>query len=243
MNWYGKVRRLTVLFCLSIILMLSTGCGSSGAEEVALDEILINAHAAMNAFDGYHFLIITEGKDVFLDENQTIILKQAEGDYASPDRVAGTIKIAISTMVAEVSIINIGDSKWETNPIFGTWQESTTDYAFRPLEILDPDSGIIAVIAEDTTDLALESEAALEELPGQELLKLSGSLSGTRISQLSYGLIDDETLSVEMWITPDTYEINRIMITDPANSAEEVDTNWLIDFWNFGETPDIQPPL
>jgi hypothetical protein len=222
--------------------ILISGCGATGEEALTAEEALAQSFTTMSSLDGFHFLILTEGKEAYLDQQETIVFLEAEGDFAAPDRVAGDIKVKFMTMVAEVSIINIAEMKWETNMLTGAWQESTTDYAFQPLSLLNPDSGIIAVIAKDAFDLVMEEGAALEELPGQELIKLSGSLTGTRVSELSFGLIDDETLGVELWITPGSFELNRLVITDPMNPDEEVDTTWTMDFWNFGETADIQPP-
>jgi hypothetical protein len=235
---------LLVKILLGIIVsaILITGCTETQEDVLTADEALALSAETMRAKAGFSFLIIPEGEDAFLDQQKTIILSQAEGDYLVPDKVSATIKIIFSGIVAEVSVISIGEDTWETNVLTGGWQESSADYAFQPLSLFHPEIGLVAVIAEDTSELEMEEGATLEELPGIELLHLNGKLEGTRVSQLSAGLIDDELLDIELWIDSESYELHRLMITDPANTAEGVDTDWQIDFWNFGTAADIQPP-
>lgn len=232
--------RLILLF--SFISLLAIGCGGTEEEVITAEEVLAQSFTTMSSLDGYHFLIVTEGKDIFIDQQETILFLEADGDFTAPDRAAGKIKIMVMSLIAEISIINIGEMKWETNVLTGSWQETTADYAFQPLSLLNPDTGIVAVISQDAFDLEMEEGVILEELPGQELIRIAASLTGTQINQLSLGLIDDETLGLELWVTPGSYELNRLVITDPMNAGEEVDTTWTMDFWNFGEAVDIQPP-
>jgi hypothetical protein len=233
----GKI--YTALLLISILI---TSCSGAQEDTLTPEEVLALSADTMKNQEGFSFLIIPEGEDTFVDQQKTIILSQADGDYLVPDKVSATIKIVFSGIVAEVSVISIGENTWETNVLTGGWQKSSASYAFQPLSLLHPETGIIAVIAEDTSELKMDKGAAIEELPGVDLLHLRGTLEGARINQLSAGLIDDETLGVELWITPESYELHRLVITDPANSAEGVDTTWQMDFWNFGTIADIQPP-
>jgi hypothetical protein len=233
---------VSILLVISMSAILIAGCAETQDDMLTADEALALSAETMKTQEGFSFLIIPEGEDSFLDQQKTIILSQAEGDYLVPDKVSATIKIIFSGIVAEVSVISIGEDTWETNVLTGGWQKSTADYAFQPLSLLHPETGLIAVIAEDTSELEMEEGAALEELPGIELLHLTGKLEGSRVNQLSAGLIDDELLEVELWVDAGSYEIHRLLITDPTNSAEGKDTIWQMDFWNFGTVADIKPP-
>lgn len=240
-SYLGYLRVILLGILLSSILI--AGCSDTQEEAPTAEEVLSQSFETMSELQGFSFLIDPQGEETHLDEQKTIVLTQAEGEYQVPDKVSATIKITFSGIVAQVSVISIGEDTWETNVLTGTWQKSTASYAFQPLSLFDPDTGIIAVISEDTTELKMQAGASIEELPGVELLHLFGALDGERINQLSAGLIDDEPLEVELWVTPETYEIHRLLITDPSNTQGGIDTIWQIDFWNFGEIPDIQPPL
>lgn len=239
----SKFKKLGKIYTtLLIISILVISCSGAQEESLTAEDALSLSFETMKSLDGFSFLIIPDGEDTFVDQQNTIILSQADGDYLVPDKVSATIKIVFSGIVAEVSVISIGENTWETNVLTGGWQKSSASYAFQPLSLLHPETGIIAVIAEDTSELEMNEGATIEELPGVDLLHLRGTLEGARINQLSADLIDDEILGVELWITPESYELHRLVITDPANSAEGVDTTWQIDFWNFGAIADIQPP-
>jgi hypothetical protein len=53
-------------------------------------------------------------------------------------------------------------------------------------------------------------------------------------------MIGPDAADIELWITPDTFELNRMVVVEPG--AEE-DTIWTIDFWDFDQVSDISPPI
>ena len=78
-------------------------------------------------------------------------------------------------------------------------------------------------------------------MPGQKMYAITGRLRGERIYQMSYEMIGPESMDVKLWISPQSYELDRIFITDP-NQAGEEPTTWQVDFWDFGTAAVIEPP-
>jgi hypothetical protein len=94
----------------------------------------------------------------------------------------------------------------------------------------------------DLTNLVLRGVEELPELPGIPLYALTGRLDGERIYQMSYAMIGPETMEVQLWIAPDTFELYRVVISEP--SADPADpTIWQLDFWDFNVPVEITPPL
>lgn len=189
---------------------------------------------------GFDFLIEREGAPAFLDPQGTLSFRRAEGEYASPDRVRATIRVIAPGIVTDIAVISIGPIQWETNMLTGEWQELPPDWGFNPGVLFDPETGIQAALIEDLSELILLGTAELEELPGQSLLHLRGRIGGQRLYSVSYGMIGPDAADIELWITPDTFELNRMVVVEPG--AEE-DTIWTIDFWDFDQVSDISPPI
>jgi hypothetical protein len=45
-----------------------------------------------------------------------------------------------------------------------------------------------------------------------------------------------------VWVAPQTFEVHRIQIIDPVE-GESQPTTWTIDFLNYEQKVDIQPPV
>jgi len=226
-----------------LILLLLTACAGLQIEELPPEEILARSAERMQELAGFHYRIERSGASAFLDYNQTISFRRAEGDYVLPDRVTAEVRVIAPGIIAEVSIISIGGTQWETNYLTGEWQVVPPEYAFQPQILLNPDTGIQAVLERDLTSLVYEGIDEIEEMPGFMLYKLHGTLEGDGAYLATYGMIDRDPLDVQLWIAPHTFELHRVIVIDPADPGEDEDTTWQIDFWDFDKTVVIQPPV
>jgi hypothetical protein len=117
------------------------------------------------------------------------------------------------------------------------------EYAFQPQILLNPDTGIQAVLERDLQSLSYVGIDEIEEMPGFPLYKLEGMLEGDGAYDATYGMIDKDPLDVQMWIAPGTFELHRVIVIDPADPGEDEDTVWQIDFWDFDQTVEIEAPI
>jgi lipoprotein LprG len=222
-----------------LVAWLLSACGGASLPDLPPGEIVARSAERMQAMPGFHFLIERSGAPAFIDPQQTLSFRRAEGIFVAPDRVNATVRVIAPGMVAEVSVISIGDVQWETNLLTGEWQELPPDWGFNPGDLFDAESGIQTALTNDLSDVSLDSIEELEELPGLRLYRITASMEGDRLSQVSYGMIGPEPVEVVLWIAPWTYELHRVTFTEPG--AQE-STMWQIDFWDFDQTVDIEPP-
>lgn len=238
-----KLGRILKYLIVLVLLFLLGACGGTEKEITDPKELIVLSSEKMRSLGGFQYKIDRTGEPAFIDDSETISFRTAEGNYVVPDKVTAKVKVITPLIVTEVDIISIGDQQWETNVLTGLWQKVPVEYALQPQELLNPNTGLQALLEEDLYDLTLVGLVELEEMPGKSLQLIQGLLSGQGAYDLTYGMIDNEVLSVQLWIDPDTYDIHRVVVVDPMNEGDEEDTVWQIDFWDFDTVIEINPPI
>lgn len=202
-----------------------------------------SAADVMRALDGFSFRLARTGAPVFVDPTGIVSFREAEGSFVSPNKVQATVKVIAPGIVAEVSIIGIDQQEWETNIFSGEWQLVPSEYAFQPAVLFNPNGGIQNALEHYLLDLVLLDIVELEEIPGQSLYHLGAQMDGANVHTLTFGLIDEQLLDVELWIAPDSFELYRLQIIDPIDEGATESTIWQLDFWDFGRVIEIAPPI
>jgi hypothetical protein len=236
------MKRVILYISITLLWILPTGCGKAQLEDLTVEEIISRSADRMTGLAGFEFLIERTGEPVFLDYAETIAFRRAEGEFVYPDQLFANVRIIAPGLVSEVRIIQIEEEQWETNLLTGEWQPTDPRYNINLNLLFNTETGIPAVLNTDLIDPVLEGFEELPEIPGKQLYFIEASLEGEKAYQMSYGMIDDETLSVKIWVDPDSFDLHRIIIIDPANPGDEEDTIWQIDFWSFGSTFEIEKP-
>ena len=234
---------------LHIILLFSiAGCASPTPELLPAGEILQRAVERTRALQGFHFLIDRDGAPAYLNPDHTLAFGRAEGVYNAPDQARAAIRVIAPGLVTEVKMVAMGDQYWESDLVSGAWQKLPAGSGFNPAALFDPQSGFQEILLANTRALQLEGLQELEELPGQPLYSLSGELDGAELFDLSYGLIGPGQLDMRLWIDPETFEVVRIQLDEPAPPGEEgpdgeKSTLWQVDFWDFDQVETVAPPV
>lgn len=237
-----KHTRLLLAFTILLICLVIVACNRAAPEMLPPEEIVNRSVERMKSLDNFHFVIDRSGAPAYLDYQETLSFSRAEGDFVAPDRANAKIRIIAPGLVAEISIIGIGESYWETNLLSGQWQELPAGTGFNPAVLFDPVIGFQPVLESDLTDLQLVGIEELEELPGQKLYYLTGRIAGERLYKMSYEMIGPETMDVQLWVAPETFELYRAIITEPT--ADPTDPSiWQLDFWDFNTPVTIEPPI
>ena len=232
-----RLPSILLLICLTLV-----ACKQPAPETLPPDEIVSRSVERMKNLDSFHFVIDRSGAPAYLDTAETLSFSRAEGDFVAPDRATADIRVIVPGLVAEVSIVGIGDSYWETNLLSGQWQELPAGAGFNPAVLFDPVIGFQPVLESDLSDLHLVGIEELEELPGQKLYYLTGRMAGEHIYSMSYEMIGPQAMNVQLWIAPETFELYRAIITEPT--ADPADPSiWQLDFWDFNTPVTIEPPL
>lgn len=234
------------LFLFPLFLLTALAACKRGPEALPPDEIVKQAAGRMKALQGFHFSIERSGAPAYIDAGKTISLSRMEGDFTSPDRAQASVRVILPGVVAEVNIRCIGEEYWETNLLTGEWVSLPAGQGFNPAVLFDPEIGLQPLLQSDLADLAYSGLQELEEMPGQKLYVVTGKMSGEHLFQMSYGLIGPESVDVTLWVAPQTFEVYRIQMVEPApqgaTGSEAEATTWKVDFWDFDKVIDIQPP-
>jgi hypothetical protein len=234
-----KLWRVHILLLLPGFLLCA--CGRTSYEELPPEEIVTRAADRMRALRGFHFLIERSGAPALLDPEQAIAFRRAEGDFEAPDKAQATVRIIGPGLVAEVDIISIGEIQWETNLLTGAWQELPPSWGFNPALLFDNAIGIQAIMDSDLQAIELTGFDELDEIPGLALYRLEGEVLGEKLYALSFGMMGPDSMKVQLWIKPETFELYRMLITDPKPDADEPSV-WQMDFWDFDQPIEISPP-
>jgi lipoprotein LprG len=237
-----KARWILYICVVFTLAVSSTGCKKSTPVPLPPAEIIANAIDRLKGCTGFHFTIERTGTLAYIDLDNKIAVDRIEGDFVTPDRVEGKIRVSVSGFPAEVSIVSIQGRYWQTNPINQTWEEYEPGTVFNPAILFDAEMGIQPMLQADLTGVTLAGNEKLEKWPDKQLYHLKGKMKGERIAEVTFGLIGPEVLDVEVWVAPQTFEVHRILIIDPIEGEPEP-TSWTIDFLNYDQKADIQPPV
>jgi hypothetical protein len=237
-----NVRRILYL-CFAITFAIPfTGCRKSTPPPLPPAEIIANAIERLKASEGFHFTIERTGTLAYIDSDNKIALNRIDGDFVTPDRVKGKIRVSVGGFTAEVSMVSIQGRYWQTNPLNQTWEEYEPGTAFNPALLFDSEKGIQPMLQTDLSELTLVGNEKLDKWPDKQLYHLKGKMKGERIAEITFELIGPEVMDVDVWIAPNTFEVHRIQIIDPVEGNSQP-TIWAVDFLNYGQKVDIQPPV
>jgi lipoprotein LprG len=230
-----------VIQSFALILPLLVACARPTLPSLPPGEIVTRAAARMTAMRGFHFVIERTGALAYLDYEGTLAFSRAEGEFVTPDTAQAAVRVIAPGLVAEVQILGIGERYWQTNLLTGQWEEFPPGVGFNPAMMFDPQIGLQPIIAADLTDLKLTGVEELEEYPGKQLYSITGQMTGERLYQMSYQMIGPEAVTVHLWVAPETFELYRVQLTEPAPGSDEP-TVWQVDFWSFDQPATITPP-
>ncbi len=233
-----KIARVIILLLLNLIWL--AGCAGRDLPDIPAEEIIQHSVERMKNMAGFSFLFERSGAPAYLDLDETLNFRRAEGVFVSPDAVSAHVRIIVPGLVVETDIVSIGSSQWSTNILTGQWEQLPPEWGFNPTVMFDPEIGIQAALASGLTELELVNTEELEEVPGLELYVIKGMMDGEAIYRTSYGLIGPGRVKVTIWIAPDTYEAHRLILTEVGMNEE--DTVWRFDFWDFDQVIEISLP-
>lgn len=236
-------RWLGIWLLLAVLATAVAACRSDALPELPPAQIVQNAAERMNGMEGFRFIISREGAPAYLDPDQVLSFRRATGVYVAPDKALATVRVIGPGLITDVDVITIAETQWQTNVATGAWEELPPNWGFNPAVLFDESVGLQAILTADMTDLQLAEPQTLPESsrPDQPLYHLTGSVDGTRLYEMSGTLIGPQPVTAELWIVPETFELVRIVVTEPEAEASEPSI-WQVDFSGYDEVIEIQPP-
>ncbi len=224
-----------------MITVLNAACGEPTPEPLPPEDIVSLSAERMIEMDGFHFIVDRTGLPAYLDPDDTISFRRAEGFYAAPDKGIAEVRVIAPGFITDVSVVSIEDIQWETNLLTNEWNQLPPNWGFNPTVLFDAEIGIQSILVSDMMNHVFVGHEKLDNGSKINLYVVEGDLAGDRMTQMSYGLIGPEQMRVKLWIAPETFELHRALITDPNQEGEE-STVWQVDFKDFDRIVDIEPP-
>ncbi|MBK8987979.1 MAG: LppX_LprAFG lipoprotein [Chloroflexi bacterium] len=205
-------------------------------------DIIQQAVARLTGTAGFHFNVALSGAPAYLDPTGSIAFRTAVGDFAAPDKAQAAVRAAAFGLITDINVISIGPDQWQTNLLSGKWEQLPPNWGFNPGALFDSE-GLPTILTAVLTNAAFTGREKLEGGPDQELYVITGQVDGERLAAISGGLIGPQAVNVTLWIAPDSYEIIRIVVTEPEPGSEAGSSVWQLDFSNYDQELAIEPPL
>ncbi len=183
-----------------------------------------------------HFELDIDGK-TYLDVDENIELKSAEGDLKRPDEASAEARVGISFATFDVDLVVIGDDAYVTNFLNGNWERAPANFDFNPALIFDDEDGIGGVLAE-MDDPRIGNTTTID---GQSAQQISGTVAQSDVTRLVAGALEGDEISVEIWMDTETNDLLRISLTEPDDVGGDP-TSWTITFSDHGEAVTIDAP-
>ncbi len=222
--------RIGVLAVTSAVVLAVAGCGG---DDGPTPEALVEASvAATEEVGSFHFTFDSENVPV----GGGLQLTGAEGDAAVPDRVAADVTGAFGGVPIQTRIVAIGDDVWLENPLSGGW--TTVDVGTTPQALLDPASGVLAVL-EQVSDIA---EDGTETVGDVEATRLTGTATAEAVAPLVAVTPGDGVTDVTIWIGSDDSLLRRIRVEGAVAEGEPESAVRVVEISRFDEPVTIEPP-
>ncbi len=203
-------------------------------------DVAARAGQAMAQVKALHFTFRRDGAPAFVDADETLIFRSAEGDYIAPDRLQAAVKVLMGTFVTQIDTVVVEKKQWITNLLTGEWEELPEGWGLDPSTFFDAQEGIPTILTSGLTAVALQGPLKVEDMEG-EYLYLTGEAIGDQVSAMSGGLIPPGQADFEAWIDPATYLVYRVRLVLPETDPEDP-TVWLIEFSDYGQKVAIESP-
>lgn len=223
---------------LAILVVGLMGCSSPPATPTPTpQEWLDQAVAAWNGTESFHFTLALDNRTIALDGGGLLAFSEAEGDVVAPDRLQATTLVQTPLGNVTAAFIAIGEEQWLTNPLNGEWEQAPPEMQTEVHSIFDAEAGIGALLA----DLENLERPADEDLNGVSTVRLRGTLPGAVLSTIAPDLAEQESVAVDLWISPADSRVQQIVITEAATEGEAA--IWTFRFSQFNAAPAIEPPV
>jgi lipoprotein LprG len=218
-------------------LALLAGCGGGPAGPTlapTLDAILPASIEAMTEVETVHFTLERGGAPVYIFTNVEFV--DAEGDYQAPDRAAAVARVKAQEITVQIGAIAIAGETWTTNIITGDWEPATEDLSIDPAVLFDPAIGLPELLRNDLQEVEL---LGLTERDERDLYHLRGLGPADRVEVITFGLVRNQDVDIDLWLDPVTGEVAEAFFTT-SYSGEEA--TWRLTFSDYGEPVEIPIP-
>ena len=230
---------LTRLCLLVLLAFAVAACGGSAAKSSDVDTptLLAKTSERLNAVKSVHFTAAIEGA-AYIDTARTIQLRSATGDIVVPDQMQAKIQIALGAANADVSLVAIGDDKYQTDLLTGRWGPAQPGFDYSPTILFDRSQGLSSVLGK----LREVERAGEETVDGQAAYRLRAKVDRATIQPITSGAIEGDPVGAELWIARDSYNLLKLVLTEPKTPEKEKPAVWTLTLDKYDQPVTITRP-
>jgi lipoprotein LprG len=235
-------RQRCSLLVLLLVPTLLLGCMGGGDDDGdngdarSAEQVLEAAREQWANTESAHFTLEVEG-EAYLDADETIRLRSAEGDILRPDSMEASARIDVSVLVVDISLVAVGGEIYMTNFVSGRWERAPGDFRYDPSILFSDTDGIGPVL----TELQDPQLGGTEQIDGQQTRMITGTVVADTVSEITAGAIQGESIPVTVWIGSEDNLIYRVVLTEPEG-VREVPATWTLSLSNHNAPVTIEPP-
>ena len=215
---------------LTLLTALLSGCSKEEPTQALPDgATLINESAtAMREVQSAHVRIEIEGNV------STLPLKRAEGDLLRNGDAKGTLQLSQLGNLIEYEFVVFGESIY-LKGVTGGWQQLPASMAatiYDPSAILDPERGIVKILATSTEPVT----EAQETVNGVDTYRVAVKMDNLAAASLVPGMPPGVT--GKLWVDAKTKHLVKAVLTVPGNPPGTVN----LDVSNFNTPVTVSAP-
>ena len=204
----------------------------------ATQSILIEASKQLAATPTIRFELKVEG-DTFIDDGKSLRLLEASGELVRPESVRTDFKLKVmGTVTISTSMVIIGEQRWSTDLITGSWGDAPEEFGYDPGILFDNQNGIGPVMdrIQDPTQLADE------KVHDRDAHHITAQVKPEILDDLTSGTMSGDPISVDLWIDKETHDVLRVRLTEPDTVTDREPAVWTLDITDQGKEFTIEPP-
>ena len=193
--------------------------------------ILDECGQAMSALQSFRFQIEH-------DDNggtplaQGMILTEAGGSVAIPDRLAVDFSGTAGSFAVKGSLIAVGEAVYMTNPLSGEWHAVSPD--LNPLEFFSPSDGIAEILGQVRNATLISHDA--------DEYRIGGTLPANALAPLFGETEPQSSVDVTLAIDKAHLYLKRARLEGRITPTEADGLARTITLSAFDDPPDIAPP-
>ncbi|MDI3339509.1 MAG: LppX_LprAFG lipoprotein [Sphaerobacter sp.] len=230
--------RLSPVILVLILGLLACGRSAPTPTPAPSPQALIEAATARFAeLQTAHFVLTIEG-DVFLDPQQSLTLRGAEGNIQRPDRAATKADLGFAGATISVELVSLGPDQYMTNFLTGRWEQAPADLAYNPAVLFDPERGIQAVLRA-TRDVTLVGN---ETVAGVAARHLRGVAPRAAVTPVTGAAFHADPIDFDLWIDAETSDILKVVLHDTAAAQGAIPATWTLELSRHNEPVHIERP-
>ena len=227
------MKRVRTILGMGVSLLLMVGWVACRREPTAL-ELLTSAANNLSTATSLQFSIERQGEPIEIPlPLVTVGVLGADGAYQAPGNIHAVIKAQVGDSQPEADALwRDGKSYFKFPPFLVNYIQLDLGESFNVPALFSTNLGIPAMLLRMNN----VSVGTVEEVAGQNAYRISGTSTGEDLSGLVGLPMAPGEATVEAWVSKDTRELIRIIVTESDGSG------WVLDFFGYNEPVEIPTP-